>query len=300
MAGEDHGVSKGRREAEREFCEGTVGGQYWDENTFPASKGKEGFADSPILLWRFELAAIGAIVAAIGRTKEIGKRQELFETLGKSIKELGALKRLFPNELKDAIDLQHEDLQDEVAWTVSTAEHKCDDMLVGLLTAGWERIGKKATEAQVPIGTVKEASKARSVAMDEAAESHHEKPGVWKIGDKHVTEIKTIHRGSNRSFEYELHSLDEFQKEYDEWTSSWRTADEMGDQAIQAGLQEGSSRGISIWTRAKGQAQTALNSISSLFSGTGDWVRRKIENLKKAMSRRWARFGSSRQPPRNS
>ncbi|MES2330612.1 MAG: hypothetical protein V4539_13495 [Bacteroidota bacterium] len=213
VAGEDHGESDKKRDGEKAFSSAEVGGKYWEENEFPATaKVDAPKADSPKLLENFTVAAMKEIITAINAADTPEKKKTYFKRLYEQVE---YLEELYENN-EDDVEIGEADQWDELS--AICVKVKNEAVKAKVEQAGLDAKTELERVVTGPIGTIAEASMARAKAMNAAASNQTATPGVWKIGEEHITEIKKIWDTNDATKDsYKLHTKDQFDTEYDAW-----------------------------------------------------------------------------------
>ena len=216
VVGEVHATSSQRRDDEKVFClEKTDSSSYWLENEFEDKDTGEP-ADSWYLTMLQCISVIQTNIAKINDTSTIDVTpyyNDLKEWLKKLINKYSDVPRTEP-KIKDLeryinflnhisnnnlLSKDRPDILEETRHHIDNISRICNEKESGLPS---DMAG---------------LSKTRSRHMHNAAQKKKNVKGVWKVGERHINEIRGI---SNNNIEYKLIPEKEFSDEYSDWRRS--------------------------------------------------------------------------------
>lgn len=232
VAGEEHPESEVRRTEEKRFCNNkTSSDNYWTEWEFMVTNGNSKRHGDPYPL-RVEqfisliLGELNGIFKSLA-TNETSKITTQIDDMCRSLNTLSVqINDLCVKPGEHEIEDEETKKYIEMKKPIEILKKSGEDVRIG-----WENhlAGKKTTSefpklfsslykdftGEMNVKKIRDfniISKERSVKMDEAANSMHSEKGVWKIGDKHRSDMERM-----KNKKYNLVSRTEFNYEYDKW-----------------------------------------------------------------------------------
>lgn len=231
LAGEHHDISGARRDEEEQYARQKAGGNYWKEKEFRTGVvGARVYGDPKLLRAEQRMTVLNQWLSVLRdlRTKE----QSGSQAIRQGAQGAWALER---PELADALLELSAAVVEASSDPSAAAAGVLQDLLTVLtsvttlygdvanqnlaMTATQARQGLLAISADYTLvthGKVRDftrVSAKRGRAMHQAAQSSATVKGVWKVGNAHIGQIKTLGLANT----YELLSQDEFEDGFKSW-----------------------------------------------------------------------------------